>query len=363
MSYRGEFRLSLNIIAWPKRKNEKHNPFQSLLYGALGKNEGVRVFEFEILQLFITKKPAIFHIHWPDAFLASVRGWKFWLKLIFLRILFIILGLMGIPVVWTAHNLKRPGQRNADKMEKYFWPWFAKRIDGIIYMTEASKLSAEEMFGCWRDIPNVIVPHGHYRPIIDKSASTSPLKACRMPQLLFFGSITNYKNAYQLLRAFLSLPRGTATLAIKGKMSEVNPDHRLLQCLGSLPTARKEEIIFDNRFLDDDELIEAIQDTDLVVFPYSDVLNSGAAIFALSVGRPILASDTPLFRELQGQVGQKWVRLIDGELDAPSLTNALKHARELNTMGERPDLTVLEWKAIAEQTLAFYHRVIVNGTN
>ncbi len=355
--------MSLNIIAWPKRKNEKHNPFQSLLYGALSKKEGVRVFEFEILQLFITNKPAIFHIHWPDAFLASVQGWRFWMKLIFLRVLFVFLSLLGIPVVWTAHNLKRPGQRNAVKMEKYFWPWFAKRIDGIIYMTEASKLSAEEMFGCWRDIPNAIIPHGHYRPIIEKSASISTLKASSKPQLLFFGSITNYKNAYQLLNAFLAFPSGSATLAIKGKMSKVNPDDRLLQCLNSLPPERKKEIVFANRFLDDDELIEAIQNSDLVVFPYSDVLNSGAAIFALSVGRPIFASDTPLFRELQGQVGQQWVRLIDGELEASGLAAALKHACELKRLRVRPDLSVFEWEAIADQTLAFYRRVMVNGAN
>jgi beta-1,4-mannosyltransferase len=352
--------LSLRINAWPKQKNERENPFQSLLYAALDGKEGVRVIEFGVLQLLLDRKPTIYHIHWPDAFLASVQGWRFWVKLVFLRVLFIFLGLRGIPVVWTAHNLKRPGQRNTTRMNKYFWPWFAKRIDGIIYMTEASKLKAEEMFDCWRDTPNAVIPHGHYRPIIDNSPSTSTLKVSSKPQLLFFGSITNYKNAYQLLNAFLALPSGTATLAIKGKMSKVNPDNRLLQCLDSLPSECEEEVIFDNRFLDDAELIEAIQSSDIVVFPYSDVLNSGAAIFALSVGRPILASNTPLFRELQKQVGQQWVRLIDGELDAVDLKAALKHANDLRKLGASPDLSVFEWEAIADQTLKFYHRVIVS---
>lgn len=353
--------MNLHILAWPKLKNQKGNPFQSLLYGSLCERGEVNVTEFGVFQLFFVRQPKILHIHWPDVFLATAQGWKFWLKLVFLRVLFVYSRLLGMPIVWTAHNLKRPGQQNSERMNKYFWPWFATRIDGIIYMTEASRVSAEEMFDRWRDIPNAIIPHGHYRPIIDKSPSRSPLKFCSKPQLLFFGSITKYKNAYQLLDAFLGLPRGSASLSIKGKMSKVNPDKRLVQCLSTLPPDRKEEIAFNNRFLDDDELIESIQHSDLVVFPYSDVLNSGAAIFALSVGRPILASDTPLFRELQGQVGQQWVRLIDGELKAKDLAVELKHARELKALGIRPDLSAFDWKAIADQTLTFYRQVLENG--
>jgi glycosyltransferase involved in cell wall biosynthesis len=354
--------LNLNIIAWPKRKNEKDNPFQSLLYKALEQMKSVQVTEFAPSKIILTKGTKILHIHWPDVFLATAKGWRFWAKLAFLRVLFALTRLLGIPVVWTAHNLKRTGQRNAARLETYFWPWFTKRLDGIIYMTVASKRNAEELFEHWCDIPNAIIPHGHYGPVIAAVSSAPSSIIADKAQFLFFGSITKYKNAYKLLNAFLSLPIGMATLVIKGRMSGTSPDIQLLQGLNDIPYNQKADVIFENRFLDDNELVQAIRESELVVFPYSDVLNSGAAIFALSVGRPILASDTPLFRELQAQVGQNWVRLIDGEIDGAQLALAIKHACVLKRSGQAPDLSKFEWDNIAKQTLAFYRHVLESGS-
>ena len=78
----------------------------------------------------------------------------------------------------------------------------------------------------------------------------------------------------------------------------------------------------------------------------------------MSVGRPILASDTSLFGELQEQVGVDWVRLINGELDADILLNAMEHASKLKESKVKPDLSLLEWETIAEQTASFYYQVL-----
>lgn len=351
--------MTLRVIAWPKSKNAATNPFQTLLYKAVEGRADVEVAEFHPSKIFLPGRKVL-HIHWPDVFLATAPGWRFWAKLAFLRALCAVAFVRGVPVVWTAHNIKRSGQRNSDLLDKFFWPWFSHRVDAIIFMTSASKIRAEAQFPNWKSIPTAVIPHGHYRPVIDaaRNSTTVSRPPCSAGNLLFFGSITRYKNAFKLLQAFLGLPADTARLSILGKMSGASPDEKLLDLLADLPPERLTEVVYEDRFLDDAELVAAIRDADLVVFPYSDVLNSGAAIFALSVGRPILASDNALFRELQGQVGPDWVRLIKGDLDAAQLSGALDQARPLNSSGAAPDLSAFEWDRLAVQTVEFYNRVI-----
>lgn len=346
--------MQTDVLAWPKEKNAHANPFQKLLYSAVEKNHRFSVIEFTILEIFKGSDQRLLHIHWPDVYLANAKGARFWVKLGLLRCLFIIAGMRNIPVVWTAHNLKRAGQKNQAKMERWFWPWFADRIDAVIYMTTVSKAEAEQAFPNWKTIKSAVIPHGHYRPIIDALAAELTARPAPASDILFFGSITRYKNAYQVLDAFLSMPSEGTRLAIRGKMSKTEPDLKLESMLKSLSPEQAKNVLFEDRFLDDSELVDAISGTDLVVFPYSDVLNSGAAIFALSVGRPILASNNALFRELQAQVGGDWVRLIDAELDAPQLAAALTHAQGLKASGQRPDLSAFDWDVIADKTTAFY---------
>jgi glycosyltransferase involved in cell wall biosynthesis len=297
------------------------------------------------------------HVHWPDAFLAADVGWRFWPRLLYLRLLALVVRLRGARLVWTAHNLQRDNQRNGKLIERFFWPWFLRRVDGVIYMTEASAIRARDTLPELRNTPAVVIPHGHYLPIV-KNAGVCLTEQHGTPSALFFGSLTSYKNASKVLESFLELPRGEARLAIRGKMSLREPDKKLQSLLENLPDDRAQEIEFEDRFLTDKELVSHITETDLVVFPYSNVLNSGAAIFALSVGRPILASDNSLFRELRELVGPDWVLLINGELDGQQLSLALRHARTLRDNKSQPDLSALDWAGIAEATLDFYAGLI-----
>ncbi|MCF2949889.1 glycosyltransferase [Paraglaciecola aquimarina] len=345
------------VFAWPKQKNRARNPFQYFLYKAIAKVSTARVTEFSPQNILLAGNPDVIHIHWPDAFLAAGKGFRFWPRYFLLRIVFAMASIKNVPIIWTAHNFRRDGQRNSERLARYFWPWFLKSIDGIIFMTEASKNSALAAESQLQHKAYAVIPHGHYKELTNPVKLSNTLSS-EQPEILFFGSITPYKNAYKLLQAFLQLPANKIKLSFKGKMSLTEPDKKLQQLLANLPEDRHQDIQFDNRFLDDDELIAAIQQTDLVVFPYSDVLNSGAALFALSVGRPILASDTPLFRELQQQVGKDWILLINNELDASQLSLAVKHAQSLKNTGATPDLALFEWDLIAQQSIQFYQEVL-----
>lgn len=343
----------MKILGWPARKNAAHNPFQKLLYDAVEQETEARVAEFSPRALLARQAPDILHLHWPDVFLAAGTGWRFWMRLALLRGILLLARLRGVKVVWTAHNLQRTDQRNGARMRRVFWPWFTGALDGVIYMTRPSSEEAGRLMPALRAVPSAVIPHGHYGPTMPAVLPEPAGEDARL-SLLFFGSITRYKNANRVLKSFLELPPGLARLRICGKMSSRSVDTELLELLAQLPADRADEVHFDDRFLPEAELITEIRNTDLVVFPYSDVLNSGAAIFALSAGRPLLASDNALFRELQGQVGPDWIRLIEGELDGTQLRAALEAARRLRDSGARPDLSAFDWSRIARQTVAFY---------
>lgn len=350
----------MTVLAWPARSNADRNPYQRLLYDALEEQNTYEVQEFSPVAPFLNRSYKILHLHWPDAFLAADTNWKFWLRLLYLYLLAYVVKLRGAKLVWTVHNLQRENQRNGQHMARFFWPWFLRRVDGVIYMTQASAEQARESTPELVGTPTAIIPHGHYLPVINPVSDQAP-KASEnpneTPSILFFGSITSYKNVWKVLESFLELPPGQARLEICGRMSHREPDTKLQDALNALPTERQGEVTFDDRFLSDEELVERLRQADLVVFPYSGVLNSGAAIFALSANTPLLASDNALFRELRDIVGADWVSLINNPLDGPQLTQALHHARALRSHSETPNLTALDWPKIAQQTAAFYNEL------
>jgi len=93
-------------------------------------------------------------------------------------------------------------------------------------------------------------------------------------------------------------------------------------------------------FATDEELVDEISAASLVVLPYTELLNSGAALLALSMGRPILVPFTATTEELSSEVGAGWVTTFRGRLTAETLTATLGSASILS--GE-PDLSRRDW--------------------
>ncbi len=60
-----------------------------------------------------------------------------------------------------------------------------------------------------------------------------------------------------------------------------------------------------------------------MVLPYREMHNSGAALTALSLNRPVLVPDNEVNRELAEEVGPGWVFRYDGELTGRHLLDAL----------------------------------------
>jgi len=346
----------MRVLAWPAHKNSDRNPYQHLLYRAMEWG-GEDVVEFSPWAVLSVRRTSIFHIHWPDAFIAADAGIRFWMRLLSLRTMIGIAHLRGMKVIWTAHNFKREGQRNASLMTQWFWPWWVRAVDGVIYLSGASQDATLAQEPKLREVENVKIPHGSYRPIT-QLLSNPAFRPSGVPKVLYAGSLGRYKRPGSLVSAFGEAQAGAMRLTIAGEPSAIEPDLEFEPAVSRLSEAHRANLTLRLEFLSDQELVREIENADLVVFPYGPVLSSGAVLFALSVGRPVLTTAQPVFEELRSEVGDEWVWTCQGELTGAELLCCATRAAELRSKKALPDLSAREWPAIAEQTVEFYERVL-----
>jgi glycosyltransferase involved in cell wall biosynthesis len=346
------------VLGWPAFRFRDQNPYNWLLYTNL-QERGVEVKEFNP-RVLLTSKQAIWHLHWPEAFLNTHNVVKAQSKIMAL------LGMMrwaharGIKIVWSVHNLAaHEGYHPA--LENWFWDHFTSALDGFISLSECGVAAAHDRFPKLRQCQSAIIRHGHYRDeyrceLNCQDARRSLGIDLHSRVLLHFGNIRGYKNVLQLMRSFHRYSDPDAVLYVVGKpfsselaeqiVSEAAPDQRIILNLRRLPP---------------DELAMYIRASDVVVLPYKKILNSGSAIAALSLDTPVLVPAQGALSELRSLVGNNWVRTYDGEITAAGLQKALVWATS-SKPGVRAPLESLEWSQLADQTLGFFDQVL-NGYN
>ncbi|HSA33401.1 MAG TPA: glycosyltransferase [bacterium] len=108
---------------------------------------------------------------------------------------------------------------------------------------------------------------------------------------LLFGAVRPYKGADLFAEAIAALPDITGIIA--GELWDGALANRLRELAAAHPNLR----LLD-RYFDDAEGAALFAACDVAVLPYRSVTGSGAAMAALGAGRPIIASDLSLFREI-----------------------------------------------------------------
>ena len=106
-------------------------------------------------------------------------------------------------------------------------------------------------------------------------------------------------------------------------------------------------------YVGDEVLAREIGEAQCVVLPYQDMQNSGALLLALSLGRPVLVPRSEANAVLAAEVGEEWVRLYDGVLDADVLAEALR-AQTRWRRQSAPDLSRRDWPRLGVQHHATY---------
>ncbi|KEP72868.1 hypothetical protein HR12_39520, partial [Microbacterium sp. SUBG005] len=108
------------------------------------------------------------------------------------------------------------------------------------------------------------------------------------------------------------------------------------------------QVTTDLRSVSDEQMVEEMTRAEIIALPYQDAGNgnSGVAMVALSLGRPILVYRSCLMEELASETGAQWVQMMDGELTGGELERALRNVRGLDPSAQ-PQLINRDWRSVA----------------
>jgi glycosyltransferase involved in cell wall biosynthesis len=309
----------LTIAAFPK----KGTPYTECFYEALEK-KGVAVLEGDFSIRWLRKEIGsidYFHFHWPSLFYAHRDDFKKTLHDLFRFLLYlIIIKFNGRKVLWTAHNLYPH-----DKGRKFSVAIdiFVRHVITIIasfvfvHGATAAKILIEKFPRTRKKI--LIIDHGHwvgfYKNQLSKALAREKIGIPNGKFIyLFIGICKRYKNISTLVKTFKQIS-GNVILVIVGKFQEES----YFKEVTNLVNGEEDRIRIIAKYIPDDELQFYINACDVVVLPYSEILTSGAAMLAISFGKPIIA---PKKGYLEDMINDSCGILYQSE-DPNGLLNAL----------------------------------------
>ena len=354
---RGETSAPLRVLAWPGRGARAKNPYTWLLYSHLAEL-GVRVRDFTPSRALLGGYD-ILHVHWPEkALMTGGRPARVAGALVG-RVVLQAARLHGARVVWTTHNA-RPHEGRDTGLERWYWSGVVRRVDGVIHPSAASQAAVEAAYPWMAGLPHAIVRLGHFRGSYPDQVSAEEARAAfglspGAAVITFLGLVRPYKNVPHLIGTVRALPpeRG-AVLLVAGAPLSAGLAADIERAAGGDPRVR-----LTLRHVPDEDVQRYLRAAHLVVLPFTDITNSGSALLALSFDRPVLVPRRGAMGELQELVGPDWVRTYEGELTPAILDQAIAWA--CASRPSAPDLSALDWRAIAEETLAFYRAVRREG--
>ena len=344
----------LRILAQPGTRESVVNPYTRLLYREIGKRgHAVADYTRDCLR---GQSWHIWHMHFPEAALTNKPNVVAALLKARKRLALIDEAKRsGIKIVWTVHNLQAH-QVHYPATERHWLNALTARLDGALYFGTRSRALAQERYPRLKDVASFIVPHGHFRDMDPRRHDRASARASlgidlAAPVIVYFGTISPYKNVPHLVRTFRALSNPQARLLICGAPRTKALAQEILQAAEADP-----RIQLELHFITETDAEIFLKIADLLVLPYSAILNSGSAMFGLSFDRRVLVPRLGAMADLQDIVGHDWLRCYDGKLTVADLTAALAWARALDPAAA--PLQALDWANIASQTIASYRSIM-----
>lgn len=243
------------------------------------------------------------HVHWPEKIwrgrtrgrwhrvvrtvtLARYRAvWTFARALKAAR-------MAGLKRLWTVHNIEP--HDGASWLDRLGYRIAAANVDLAICYSEAA---ADAVRARYPGLPKVVaIAHGNYfgiypaprdRATVMRELGLDPDR----PMVCCIGIIKRYKGLDVACEAIRSL-NGSVQLAICGAPHSPADTAIVQSEMRSVPGVLRARALTDQEFSD---LVGA---SDAVLLPYRKITGSGSLLAAWTLGRGVIASDLPLFREM-----------------------------------------------------------------
>ncbi|MFI5420601.1 MAG: glycosyltransferase family 4 protein [Nitrososphaerales archaeon] len=300
---------------------------------------------------FMVAPPDVIHVQ----FLPMLK-WRLPLDLWFLK----FCRMRGSKIVLTVHDLLPHDTAEVYKQTFLQLYHFA---DGLICHSDHIQARLETEFAVPPEKINVI-PHGPFFYDLPNPEDSKVLNSLGIdpgkPLVLWQGIIFPYKGVDLLLNAWQKVEADSevACLVIAGTgATELLEEIR--QQVISLGLKR---VHLHFRFISTEELVAFYRAANVVVYPYRAITTSGALATGLAIGKAIVASDLPVFREL---LKHRENALLINSQNSRELADAISELTQDQELQKKLETKVREmnfgdesWLSIAKKTVEAYRHVL-----
>ena len=296
---------------------------------------------------FLFSPPEIIHVQ----YLPMLR-WRVPVDLWFVR----LCRRRGSKIVLTVHDLLP--HDTAERYKRIFHKVYTE-VDALICHSDHVKHRLVTEFGIAAERISVI-PHGPFFYDLPESSYAKKLDivsgAADQLCVLWQGIIFPYKGLDLLVEAWKAVEDEipNAWLVIAGTGS---PD-LLAELQEQVRRLDLKRVKMQLRFISAEELVALYRAASIVVYPYRSITTSGALATGLALGKTIVASNLPVFRELlhndenallvNPQKTQELSWALTRLARDPELRNRLSSAVSGMQFGDQ------SWAAIAKKTMVTY---------
>lgn len=322
---------TLTVLLTAKLLKNDSNPYIRLFANAVDPHVHLTYFSWNNA---LFSRYDVAHFQWPEYIFRGGNPLKQIVKGVLGTLFLLRISTFRIPIVHTVHNI-RPHE-TPNRIENWLNRWFMRLVTINIYLNEDD---SNDM-GC-----GVVLLHGRYENTLIPVHGN-----CTKGSILTFGLLRPYKGIEHLIEAFSQLDNESLSLQIVGHA----PDEDYGRHIRLLASADS-RISVELEFVSDEKLEALIENSQLVVLPYTKLYNSGAAILALGLSTPILVPNGGSTQALEKEVGEGWVTRFAGNLHSADLLQALNNAPK---DGE-PNLERRDWKRIGLGHAKLYDVVTV----
>lgn len=305
---------------------------------------------------FLISSPDVIHVQY-----LPMLKWRLPLDLWFLE----FCQRRGSKIVLTVHDLL---PHDTGEAYKRTFDELYRIVDAIICHSDHVRARLEAEFSVPEEKISVI-PHGPFFYDLPASGLEQILRSFEVEPdkvlVLWQGIIFPYKGIDLLLRSWLQVEADVddACLVIAG----TGAPELLDQIRGQVKDLDLKRVKLHFRFISTEELVALYRASDVVVYPYRAITTSGALATGLALGKAIIASDLPVFRELltdrenaflvnpqnSGELSDALTKLIQ---DRVLREQFARKVREMN-FGDQ------SWLSIAKKTVQTYERVLSHSSH
>lgn len=335
------------------------NPYQEQLFEGL-RGRGVKVIArghitWSVLYRALFEwKCDVIHFHWLHTYAGRPSFLHFIVRYIPFAIQLPLLRLFGRRIVWTVHNLQghEKDNRVKDRMLSFLLAWTANRL--IVHDESAREAVARFFHVSAKKV--AVVPHGNYIGYypneISREDARNKLGLKKEDFVfLFLGAVRPYKGVTDLIEVLTDHPGMNCRLLIAGRTFDEGY-HAEVEAAAE----RDPRIQLHLGFVEEEDIQVYMNACDVVVFPYKDILTSGAVLLAMSFGKACLA---PRVGGIATVLDDEGGFLYD-KTESKGLSSALERAvgerAKLSEMGEENYRKSQQWNwdEIARLTIDAY---------